>query len=108
MAKLTGILYDDVDFNEYNYEVDEAVVTKNRIAIDWREDGIPFHFVGQSNDGGNTYVGNYGSPQPDKKWNMEISRFTAADGRVLLIARWHQTDNGREGSSAFELADEWE
>lgn len=108
MAKLTGILFDDVNIDEWDYEVHEAVVTKAKIAIDWKEEGTPFHLLAHSQDGGDTYFGNYGSPEPIKAWKMELTRYTSVNGTILLIARWHQTDNGNEGVCAFQLAENWE
>jgi hypothetical protein len=107
MAKLTGIIY-DVDLSEYDSKIDEAVVTRNRIAIDWEEDGETLHLLAQSKDGGCSYVGNYGSPQPNKNWVMELTRYTATDGSVILIGYWRQKDTGNEGSCLFELGENWE
>ncbi|MBI3860670.1 MAG: hypothetical protein HY290_02110 [Planctomycetia bacterium] len=62
MAKLTGCLFYDVDLNEYDFGVKDAVVTKKRIAIDWDEDGEPYDLLAHSKDGGLTYQGITGLP----------------------------------------------
>jgi hypothetical protein len=93
----------DVDLDEHDYEVVEAVVTSKRIAIDWIEDADKFHVVAISRDGGLSYQGNFGCPVPDNGWNMEITRFTAKNKAELLLAKWVQRDSGRGGWSIFQL-----
>jgi hypothetical protein len=107
MAKMTGILF-DIDLSEYDWEIDEAVVTKSKIALDWEENGELFHLLAVSHDEGCTYSGKYGSPQPNPDWTMELTRYTAVDRSVFLVAYWHQTDTGNEGSCVFQLAEHWD
>ncbi len=91
------------DLDECDFDVDEAVVTRNRISIDWKEDDLVCHVVLKSSDGGETFAGNYGTPVPKKEWFMEAKKYTAADKSILLLSKWYQTDNGREGSCIIEL-----
>jgi hypothetical protein len=102
--RLTGTATElDMDLEEYDYEVVEAVVTAQRIAIDWIENGEKFHVVAVSTDGGTTYRGTFGCTDPEPGWVMEIARYTAKNKTELLLAEWLQTDIGRAGSSVFRL-----
>jgi len=87
----------ELDLEDYHHDIDQAVVTKNRIAMDWEEDGEKFHAVLTSTDGVN-YEGNFGLTELDKKWKMDAAKYTAADKDVLLLLKWIQTDSGDEGS----------
>ena len=42
---------------EASYRVAEAVVTPDRIALDWIENGVRYHLLAHSKDGGLTYLG---------------------------------------------------
>jgi hypothetical protein len=88
---------------EASYRVAEAVVTSERIALDWIEDGVRYHLLAHSRDGGLTYQGNYGMFRPEEQWTIELIRYTAIDGSVILMANWYEKDSGNEGYSMFEL-----
>ncbi len=100
--KLTGTRYDGPNW-EASYHVAEAVVTPERIALDWIENGVRYHLLAHSRDGGLTYQGNYGMFRPEEQWVIELTRYTAADGSALLLANWYEKDSGNEGCSMFEL-----
>ena len=100
--KLSGTRFDGPNW-EATYHVAEAIVTPERIALDWIENGVRYHLLAHSQDGGLTYQGNYGMFRPEEQWGIDLSRYTAADGSVLLQANWHEKDSGNEGSSMFEL-----
>ena len=106
--RLTGTITElDIDqFEECDYEVKEAVVTDGRVAIDWTEDGQRFHLLAESTDGGTTYQGHFGFDRPNANWIIELTRYTAVDGDVLLLAKWHQKDTGDQGACFFELSPE--
>ena len=100
--KFTGLVYEDVSLDEYNYEVLDAVVTDTRIAIDWDENGEPYHLKARSTNGV-TYNGNYGTPRPNSQWHMELTRYSSRDGCELLIGEWNERDSGSTGMCVFEL-----
>ena len=100
--RLIGTRYDDPKW-EASYRVAEAVVTPDRIALDWIENGVRYHLLAHSKDGGLTYQGNYGMFRPEEQWTIELTRYTAVDGSVVLMANWYEKDSGNEGSSMFEL-----
>ena len=100
--KLTGTRHDGPDW-EASHRVAEAVVTPDRIALDWIENGVRYHLLAHSKDGGFTYQGNYGMFRPEEQWTIELTRYTAMDGSVVLMANWYEKDSGNEGSSMFEL-----
>jgi hypothetical protein len=102
--RLTGTMTElDIDLDEYDWEIKEAVVTTKRIAIDWTEEDEPFCLIAHSTDGGKTYTGNYGNHTPNENWKMEITRYSGPDNAILLLAKWYQTDNGRMGACFIEL-----
>jgi hypothetical protein len=88
---------------ECDYDVNEAVVTDRTIAIDWTEDGEKFHLLAKSSDGGVTYQGHFGWGVLNNNWMMEITRYTAADGDILLLANGHRKDTGDAGACLFEI-----
>lgn len=100
--KLTGTRLDGPSW-EATHRVAEAIVTSERIALDWIEDGVCYHLLAHSQDGGLTYQGNYGMFRPEEQWIIGLTRYTAIDGSALLLANWHEKDSGNEGSSLFEL-----
>ena len=100
--RLTGTKYDDMQWGA-SYQVVEAIVTPERVALDWIEDGVRYHLLAHSRDGGLTYQGNYGMFRPEEQWIIELARYIGADGSVVLFGNWHDKDTGNEGSSMFEL-----
>jgi hypothetical protein len=100
--KLSGTRFDDPNW-EATHRVTEAIVTPERVALDWIENGVRYHLLAQSRDGGLTYQGSYGMFRPEEQWGIELTRYTATDGSVLLSADWHEKDTGNEGSSLFAL-----
>lgn len=92
----------EIDAEEYDFDVTDAIVEHDRISIDWIEDDEPFHAKLNSSDGVE-YGGNYGCPKPDSAWTMTATRYDSAGGAILLLAQWYQDDNGRGGTCIFEL-----
>jgi len=101
-------MYDVDGLDAYDSDVQEAVVTNSRIVIDWDEDDDHFHAILHSEDGGTTYKGNFGSPEPDSKWVIGATRFTANNGEVLLWLDWDQKDRGVGGQNIVHLASDWD
>jgi hypothetical protein len=95
--KLTGVKLDNPVW-ESSRRVAEAIVTPERIAMDWIENGVRYHLLARSQDGGLTYRGNYGMFRPEEDWAIEITRYTAVNGSVVLWCDWHEKDSGRAGS----------
>jgi hypothetical protein len=100
--RLSGTRYDGPEWDA-TYRVAEAVVTNERVALDWIEDGVRYHLLAHSRDGGLTYQGNYGMFRPEPPWTIELVRYTAIDGSVVLLATWYEKDSGKEGTSMFQL-----
>jgi len=100
--RLTGTRYDGPNW-ETSYRVAEAVVTSERVALDWIENGVRYHLLAHSQDGGLTYHGSYGMFRPEEQWAIELTRYTALDGSAVLLAKWYERDSGNEGFSMFEL-----
>ena len=100
--RLTGTRQDGPNW-EASYRVAEAIVTPERIALDWIENGVRYHLLARSQDSGLTYKGNYGMFRPEEQWVIELTRYAAIDGSVVLLAYWYEKDSGNEGTSMFEL-----
>ena len=88
---------------EQSHRVEEAIVTPGRIALDWIENGVRYHLLAHSRDGGLTYQGNYGMFRPEEDWVAEVTCYEAADGSAVLFCDWHERDSGRAGSCMFRL-----
>jgi hypothetical protein len=88
---------------EQTHRIEQAVVTPDRIALDWVELGVRYHLLAHSHDDGLTYQGHYGMFRPEEDWLAEITRYTAVDESVVLFCDWHEKDSGRAGSCMFRL-----
>lgn len=104
MTKMTGVMFDGFELDNYDYKVDEAVITKSKLSLAWKEEDVQFHLLASSKDGGHTYAGTYGCPVLNSQWKMELTRYTAVTGSVLLVGHWWQEDNGNESYCLFQLA----
>ena len=100
--RLTGTRLDGPNW-EASHRVAEAVVTPERIALDWIENGVRYHLLAHSQDGGLTYQGNCGMFRPEEQWVIELTHYTAVDGSAVLLADWYEKDSGNGGSSMFKL-----
>jgi len=70
-----------------SYEVDVANVTNKRIAPEWTE-GEESYFALLTSTDAVFYQGHFGLARTLPKWTMKSWRYTAADGRVLLLTEW--------------------
>ncbi len=100
--KLAGLKFDGLGWQD-SHRVQEAIVTPERVALDWYEHGVKYHLLAHSQDGGLTYQGNFGMFRPEDEWVVKITRYTAVDGSVVLFCDWHEQDSGREGSWMCKL-----
>jgi hypothetical protein len=98
--KLTGTRYDNPTW-ELSHQVEEAIVTPERVALDWLENGVRYHLLAYSHDGGLTYQGNYGMFRPEEDWVVELTGYTAIDGSAVLFGEWHEKGCSRAGSRLF-------
>lgn len=101
--RLSGQMYEVEGMDEYEGDVQDAVVTNERIAMDWEEDGEALHAVLHSTDGGYSYKGTFGEPVLDPNCLMEAWRFKSLAGDELLWATWYRKDTGFGGTSFFHL-----
>ena len=95
----------EIDIDETDGDIREAVVTESKISIDWVEDDVEFYASLHSTDG-IEYQGTFGEPVLDNACRMSGTKYTAADGSVLLLASWIRDDRGMSGSCYFELEPE--
>jgi hypothetical protein len=99
-TKYTGHSF---DFDVSPLEVTEAVIQKNRISIDWIEEGKPGHLEATSDDG-MVFRGNYGYTRPNPDYHFELRLYRAANGDPLLFGRWWRTDEPEGGCWLFRLS----
>jgi len=99
--KLSGVIRDFGTEGE-EYDVREAVVTKDRISIDWNEGGETGHLEATSDDGV-TFRGVYGYPHPDRWRSFHLVRYTAGN-RVLLYGTWRNDAGNNTGHWLFALS----
>lgn len=92
---------DDPDFSTFHFEITDAIVELDQIAIDWIEDGEKYHAKLRSSDKGIRYEGNFGCPQPIRSRVISASRYDSFDGTVLLLASYRM--DGEPGRCIFEL-----
>lgn len=101
--KLHGHLYEcgaTID----GHKVTEAVISRQRIVIDWIENGLAFHMVARSDDGGITYKGTFGWPHLDAGNQMTLKLYKCADKSCLLHGNWYMSEGGEEGACSIVLS----
>lgn len=101
--KYTGCMTElGIEIDNYDFNVEDAIVTRDKIAIDWRENEVLHHAVLRSRDGVN-YIGNFGAKVPKTEWKIQGKKYTASDKSMVLFLRWTQEDFGRAGWVVVEL-----
>jgi hypothetical protein len=102
-VKYSGVITEiEGELEDGDWIVSEAIVTDTRVCIDWIEGVQSFHAKLESDDGV-TFEGHYGTPIPNSNWSMTGVKYTAADGSVLLLLKWDQSDNGIGGWAVLGL-----
>lgn len=99
-TKFTG---ESFDFDVSPLQVTGAIIQKDRISVDWVEDGEPGHLEASSDNDG-IYRGNYGYTRPNPDYHFELRLYLAANGDRLLFGRWWRTDKPEGGSWLFRLS----
>lgn len=100
--KLAGMFYEFEGDDAYEEDVRQAIITKDRMAIDWAEDDEAFLAVLHSEDG-YFYEGTFGSPRPEPAALMSGWLFKSVNGEYLFWMNWNRTDTGFGGSSLIFL-----
>lgn len=86
---------------EANFIVSEAIVTPQRISIDWKEGEDKAHLDATSSDGVH-FQGFYGYPTRDSDLEFELTLFKNKD-EYLLFGTYCHHDTGDEGCWVFRL-----
>jgi hypothetical protein len=100
--KYKGLLFwveDDIDA----CTITDAVITKERLLLDWVQEGDPAHLDAVSADG-STYCGNFGFPSPEATLQMELHFFRGKRG-AILYGIWRDTSTGEKGNYLFLLTE---
>ena len=93
--KYTGSMYYPAGVIGEDCKITEAIISQNRISIDWPEEGNRGHLEASSTDGIN-FRGNYGYPVPSKDLVFELKRYDA-NKEILFFGTWHERDVGDQG-----------
>jgi len=92
------------DFEVSPSEVTVAVIQKDRISIDFIEDGETGHLEATYDAADSLYRGNYGYPRPDTNYRAELRLYIATNGDGLLFGRWWWADGTATGYWLFRLS----
>lgn len=96
----------ELDMNVDEVSV-EAVVTDDRIAVDWiyvNDKRVVLEAC--SDDGGQTYKGTFGYPRPEPDGRMDLTRYSGPGESVLLYGEWVSVSDGHKGVSIIRLVPE--
>ena len=85
-----------------SHRVTDAVITKERISLDWEEAGASGHLEASSTDGVR-FKGTYGYRQPLPSRHIELTLFKSEGSGLALVCHWWNTENGNEGDWLFQL-----
>lgn len=88
--------------DEPDWEIEEAIVTDERVAIDWTEDEEQWVLIAHSTDG-TEYKGSYGIDKPEYGCEITLWRYEAKSGHVLLLGQYRDRQDGSGGWCMFEL-----
>ena len=88
--------------DEVKRVVTRAIITKQRIAVDWLEEGVQGGIVTTSEDGV-TYRGHYGYPRPEERYHGDFRVYKGANDEILLLGEWWRTDTPDGGMWLFRL-----
>lgn len=89
------------DGREIQKTVKEAIITPDRIAIDWGEGEHLGHLEATSTDRCH-FSGHYGYPVIYDIYRCEFTLYKAEE-EVLLYGTWYETNRGWEGKWLFTL-----
>lgn len=81
--------------SDTDFRISACVATKEKIAMDWYEDGDNFHATLYSDDG-IIYRGSFGTPLLDENLRMEAIR-QEFNGSIILLVTWTNMDTGSCG-----------
>ena len=93
-------------FDEEPLEVTDAIIRKDRISVDFIEDGEPGHLEATFDVAEGVYRGNFGYPRPDHHYHAELRLYRAANGDCLLFGRYWWTSEPGGGLWLFHLSPE--
>lgn len=100
--RYAGCMY-DLDLNQYDHSIKDAILTEERVAVDWVEAEEGFHLLAYSRDRGRTYEGTYGTPRPEPLLKVRLTRLLTFDDVPRLVAYWFNVDTGDEMTSLLEF-----
>src|SRR5438105_10709063 len=99
--RYTGTAYDLSGGEVFVSPVTDAVLTRNRISIDWDESGDRGHLQAELTEQTH-FRGDYTYIAPDLGGTFDLRRYTSGDG-VILFGTWKNTQQGWDGLWLFVL-----
>jgi hypothetical protein len=89
-------------YEEDDFPITDVVVAKDRISIDWAEEGQTVNVV-LSSDDGVVYRGSYRYRGYELQYYAELRLYRDARGELLLMGRWWRVDFGDQGNWLVRL-----
>jgi hypothetical protein len=86
---------------EQRITVGGAVVTADRLSLDWNQDGRTGYLIAKSTNG-NHFQGRYGYRQEKSEYDCELTLFQAKH-EDLLYGTWRERNSDRQGSLVIRL-----
>jgi hypothetical protein len=94
------------DIEQEKSDIQEAIVTNQKISSDWEESDTEFHAQLISKDNGVTYTGSFGYPELNRNCTMKAKKYTANNGEILLWITWEDQESGNGGIDIIRLKPE--
>jgi hypothetical protein len=82
--------------------VTSAIITKERIRVEWDETGYPAVLEARPSVDGQTFSGVFTYSGSDNRYTCEVKKYTS-NGEILLFGDWRRTDIDDHGRLVFVL-----
>jgi hypothetical protein len=99
VEKMQGAVF---DFDEPYCDVTEISLTKNRFYCKYLQGGYVYKIEVSSRDG-ITYRGNWGTPDLEDGFIVELTRFESKSKEIVLLGTWRDLINHNEGNYLVRL-----
>jgi hypothetical protein len=103
--KMKGTVYDLYSGAVLINKVTDAIVTSEKIAIDWvqSDDGQECGLTTTSTDSGLTWKGTWTYPESQPPCTVELTQYVAKNGSIILSGPWTR-DDGHIGEFVIYLS----
>jgi hypothetical protein len=97
--KMKGVVFDS---DEPLCDLSETILTKNKFSCRYSQLGYTYSVEATSHDG-ITYRGNWGTPNLDEDYTVELKRFESKTKEIVLLGTWKNLADIYEGVYLFRL-----